>query len=338
MARNPIQWFKGPSAQAPGTSGLDFGADRAQKEEAARIMAERRDGGAAAGAPAAPGGETAAQRKARIAAAKKAERERIAADKKAARERASEAKKAAKDASKDAEEEQQRAWRTQAGFQNELAGRGMDQIARPGINTRTMAMQIVGSYEKEQAAILKTADVWREAHRDMENATQSVAMGIMDSFGSAIEMMVTGAGTIGDAFVGLGAGIASDVLGGLKQLATGKVAEEIAWAFSSFARGNVPGGTAALLAAAKWAAAGGVAAGLGGAMGGVGRGGSMHRGAGTYGRQAADRADPRPEVHVYNKFTLDPRNPNTAKFIYKAHSTGVELVGRPEWARKGSNP
>jgi hypothetical protein len=41
-----------------------------------------------------------------------------------------------------------------------------------------------------------------------------------------------------------------------------------------------------------------------------------------------------PEVHVYNNFTLDPRNPNTSTFIYKAMNNGVELAGRPDWARK----
>jgi hypothetical protein len=202
-------------------------------------------------------------------AARKAQREMEAAARKAERE--------AKKAAKDEEEEQRRRWEREASFDNEVSGRGMDRMALPKISTRPMAMQIVTSYEKHQAAIRETAEVWRDAHRDMEDTTKNVAAGIVDSFGSAIEMMVTGAGTIGDAFVGIGAGIAADILGGIKQMALGKAAENIAWAFEKFAHGNVPQGVGFLAAAAKWTAAGGLAAGIGGAMGGIGRGGSGRR-------------------------------------------------------------
>ncbi len=259
-----------------------------------------------------------------------------AAANRAARDRAREAKEAK--AAKEAEEERQRALQDREKADRDF---GLDpdrpRLNKGGSNRGFAVTNIISAYDKEQERLGVFADVWREKHRDMENATQNVAAGIMDSFGQAVEMMITGAGSIGDAFVGVGAGIARDILGGLKQLATGKVVENVAWAFEKFAHGNIPQGTAFLLSAAKWTAAGGVAAGLGGAMGGIGRGGggNVHRGGGVYGRQASERVEVRPpEVHVYNNFTLDPTNPNTARFIYRAQNTGVELAGRPDWAKK----
>jgi hypothetical protein len=187
----------------------------------------------------------------------------------------------------------------------------------------------------------------------MENATQNVAVGIMDSFGSAIEMMVTGAGTIGDAFAGLGAGIAADILGGLKQIATAKVAENIARAFEAFAMGfgftalqkydsaaaAVTAGKGHLAAAAKWGALGAVTGGASGAFGGMGsgRGGDAHRGAGIYGREAAGNTQPQNITYVYVD-PFNPKNPVHSRQIGKAVDLHVELAGRPEWARKGPNP
>lgn len=116
--------------------------------------------------------------------------------------------------------------------------------------------------------------------------------------------------------------------------------EQTAYGIAALAHANFAKAGVHFSAAAKFAAVmGGWSALAGGGMrlgslGGGGAGSSRgHRGAEIYGRETAGKVQP-PEVHVYNNFTLDPRNPNTSTFIYKAMNNGVELAGRPEWARK----
>ena len=226
----------------------------------------------------------------------------------------------------------------------------------PEIRTRPLGGRVADAFAKEQEKMREqvnaTYDLWLDRHAAMESAAQGTAAGVVDAWAWAFGQIGQEGANLGSFIETLGRGMGAALLGGLSQLASGKVAENIARAFEQFALAAsyaatpglqlfAPGAAAAgkgfLLAAAKWGLVGGVAAAAGGAVGGGGgrgggRYGDVHRGGGLYGKDAADRTQPHNITYVYVD-PFNPSNPVHSRQVGKAVDLNVQLSGKPEWAR-----
>ena len=227
----------------------------------------------------------------------------------------------------------------------------------PEIRTRPLGGRVADAFAKEQEEMRKqvnaTYDLWLDRHAGIENAAQSAAAGVVDAWAWAFGQIGQDGANLGSFIETLGRGMGAALLNGLAQLASGKVAENIARAFEQFALAAsyaatpglqlfAPGAAAAgkgfLLAAAKWGLVGGVAAAAGGAVGGgggrggSGYGGGVHRGGGLYGKDAADRTQPQSHTYIYID-PFNPTNPVHSRQVGKAVDLNVQLSGKPEWAR-----
>ena len=293
-----------------------------------------------------PKEETEAQRRARL-------RREAAAAARAAKQAARDAEKAQKEADEDFVRRAQREER----FRTELAGGSFstrDAGGGPKVRERSSAKDIADSFNHQQERmreqVTQTYDLWMDRNAEIENAVQSMASSVVGAWASAFEQIGQEGADLGSFMETLGRGMGGALLGGLAQLASGKVAENIARAFEQFALAAsyastpglqlfAPGAAAAgkgfLLAAAKWGLLGGVAGAASSAVGGGGglqRGGygDVHRGGGLYGKDAADRTQPHNITYVYVT-PFDPNNPVQTRQIGKAMDLHVQLSGKPEW-------
>ena len=295
-----------------------------------------------------PKAETEAQRRAR-------ERREAAAAARAAKQAARDAERAQKEADREAAIRAEREQRNREEREwGSFSTKGGGQL--PKIRERFTGQGVVEAFGREQEKMREqvnaTYDLWLDRHAGIENAAQSAASAVVDTWAAAFGQIGEEGADLGSFMETLGRGMGAALLNGLAQLASGKVAENIARAFEQFALAAsyaatpglqlfAPGAAAAgkgfLLAAAKWGLVGGVAAAAGGAVsggGGGGRsgGGDVHRGGGLYGREAADRTEPKSHTYIYID-PFNPTNPVHSRQVGKAVDLNVQLAGKPEWAR-----
>lgn len=194
-------------------------------------------------------------------------------------------------------------------------------------------------------ALLSDEEVsWLESNWEaVGQAGMNAAYGVSGAWQDAFSLLFEEGASLGDFFDELGAGMAGAMLGGVAQLASVKVAENIAWAIEKTgqalgfsALGLVPqGATSSASAAHHWAAAaawsalaGAAGAGqssiAGGSRGGLS--GGVPTGARDIGGRIADQQITVPEVHVWVD-NIDPNNPTHAKVIYGASEKGKALAG-----------
>lgn len=173
---------------------------------------------------------------------------------------------------------------------------------------------------------------------NIESSSERVAGTISNAFARTFQFMIDEGATVGSFIEGLSRNMAAAVLDGISQLATGKVAENIALAIEFGARalgfgslGNFPSASAAGAAAAQHIAAAT-------AWGALAGGSAVLSGASTTGRSAGssyDRGLSRSErteissqpITVY----IDPFNPNNpvhVKQVGNAVALDVRLGGR----------
>lgn len=192
------------------------------------------------------------------------------------------------------------------------------------------------------------AGAWLDANRGMVFAAQDAALGVMDAWGTAFQRIMEDGKITGDTVAGVFANMGAAALGSMAQMAAGKVAENIANAFESFALsskltalGALPLAAAAanagrgyLVSAAKWGAVGAVSGGAAGAMGGRGGGsGYTPSGFDPVGRQM-DRTNTQPPPAIIYIDPFNPANPVHARQAGKALDLDVRLGGTPEWANR----
>jgi hypothetical protein len=196
-----------------------------------------------------------------------------------------------------------------------------------GISIRPMSMPV----SPLQTALAKVPDQvkqWKEAHNKLLDIAQTVAQGYTQAWQNAFALIIAGGANAGEVIATLAKGMAAALLNGLAQYANGKVSENVAQAFESFATGlqlaanpataylapiAYSAGKGYLLSAAKWglvAGAAGAAAGAasGGGGGGGGGGSKPKSSRDAAGGVAQNAQKSGPQIHVYVD-GMDPRNP-----------------------------
>lgn len=173
------------------------------------------------------------------------------------------------------------------------------------------------------------ADQWREAHAAIEGSAINAAFGVMGAWQDAIEAIAIEHEGLAEGLEALFRGSAAAILGGLAEVASAKVAENIAHAFEELAKaagasavGNFPGAAAHMtaakthgVAALKWGLVGGAAAAGQAAIAGGGRGGQsggIPSGARDPAGRLADRV--KAETHTIVYVTMDPLDPRNGSF------------------------
>ena len=282
-----------------------------------------------------PKAETEAQRRARL--------RREAAD---AARAAREAEKAQQEADREAVIRAQRAERNRQETEWGVGG------AAPAIRRRFVGQGVMEAFRREQEKQAEQMnlhmEMWMEKHGAMQSAAQNAAANVVGVWSEAFRQIIAEGATMGEFISGIGRGMAGAFLSGLADLASAKVAENIARAFEMFAMGfgftalgnglsaakAKQAGVGHLAAAAKWGAFGAVVGGAGAAAGGGGGGGggNVHAGGGAYGREAADKTEPHNITYVYVD-PFNPTNPVQTRQIGKAMDLHVQLSGKPEWSR-----
>lgn len=178
----------------------------------------------------------------------------------------------------------------------------------------------------------------------MESVGINAAMGVTGAWQDAFALIRKEGATIGDFFKTIGAGMAGALLGGIAEMAAGKVAQNVAWGIEKIAMGlgfastgNFPSAAVAQASAGQHfaaAAAWGVLAGGAGAaqsrIAGGGRGGlsgGVPSGARDIGGRIADRQVTSPEVNIYID-PLDPNDPAWQDSVGAAYDRARQSYGR----------
>jgi hypothetical protein len=180
----------------------------------------------------------------------------------------------------------------------------------------------------EIAGMEDVKNAWLENHAEMLNSAQGVAMGMMDAFGEAFQMLFTEGGDAAEVMGNLFKGMAASLARELAHVASMKAAQDIAQGFEYLANAKPHQAALAFLAAAKWELLGGLAQGAAGAISGGG-GGSNGGGLGAGGlstRSAEDAKKSGPEIHIYVD-GIDPSNPRHQQLAAAAVAGASERYG-----------
>lgn len=204
--------------------------------------------------------------------------------------------------------------------------RGSTEVLGGPLSAPKITDTITGVSAVTKDELQDLTDTWIDQHAVMLDAAQNAAMGVAGAWQDAFEAVaLEGAGVSG--FVeSLFGGMAGAVLGGLAQIASAKVAENLALAFQALGMGwaqslvgNVAGPAIGsksagfhFAAAAGWAALGGAAGAAQSAAAGGGRGGvsgGVPSGARDPVSRLVNNSDPQRRITINNYIDgIDPRN------------------------------
>ena len=314
---------------------------RSDRERERALEAEARSAGIAAAATGnAAEGATAAERKAQIAAAKRA-----AADAKRAQKAAlADAKRAANEARREAE----RAEKERIRELERAADYQMRHFATPAMGAPNT--QVQGARDFGFAPMV---DIWgdldarsREVLGNIISGSEQAGTAIADNFSTSFELLFSNLDDLNEAFGAFFGNIAAGALAAVGARANAKAREsfadaltEGALAVGAFAAGNPVKGAGHAKAAASHLAAGAAWSALAGGMGAGARavgggGGRTGGGVGGYDRNPGGGTARGVEAHNITYIYLDPfdsRNPVHTRQIGKAMDTHVQLSGRPDW-------
>ncbi len=220
------------------------------------------------------------------------------------------------------------------------------------MNTTAGNLALEGLTRQEEI-LQEAVDAHRSAMSDMEMASQSAASGITSVFAEAFGMMIRDGVEAGDVMAAISSGIAEALLDGLAQYASGKVAQNIAEAFESFAKaagyaasGNLASAALAtqaggghIASAAKWsllaAGAGAASAAAGGTASSSPSGQSGGYGNYNGGSDIVQEAERHTYVVINNKIDpLSSGDTRVHRLIYESSGAVVERYGSDAFTAK----
>ena len=310
---------------------------RSDNERERALEAEATAAGVVVDTGGAAPGESVADRKARIAAAKAAARTRAADAKRAAAEARREAERA--------EKERIRELERAAAYQ-------MRHFAIPAMGTPNT--QIQGAKDFGFAPMV---DIWgdldersREVLGNIIANSEQAGSAIADNFSTSFELLFSNLDDLNQAFADFFGNIAAGALAAVGASANAKARESFAEALSegalaigALAAGNIPAASLHGKAAASHLAAGAAWSALAGGMGAgaraMGGGGGLPGGAGgrgAYDRNPGGRYASQTEAQSVTYVYVDPFNPSNpvhSRQVGKAVDLNVQLSGKPAWVR-----